>query len=67
MSVDVDAVVAGQGDADLELSRQVGGPVDRLDLVAVAAAADELLFARIGVPQPQLVIGRGPRGEVRGS
>ena len=57
VGVDVDAVVLRQGKGGLELPRQIGGPVDRLHLVALGAPAGKRLFARLLVSQPDLVVG----------
>ena len=66
VGVHIDAIVAGQADGGLELARQVGGAVDRLDLVTVRASAGERLFTCLAVGEPQLVVGRRAWAEMYG-
>ena len=56
----------GQADGRLELARQVGRAVDRLDLVAIRAAAHKRLFAGVGIGEPQFVIRACARAEMHG-
>ena len=73
IGVDIDAVVFGERECRLELSRQVGAAVDRLDIVGLRRdvlvarrAAGERLLAGVGVGQPDLVVGPRSWCEVPG-
>ena len=61
VAVDVDAVVAGPGQPDLELPGQVGGAVERLLLVGGGLGRDGLLAV-----DPDLVVRAGPGPEADG-
>ncbi len=65
MGVDVGAVVAGEGDAGFEFTREVGWAVDGFGFL-VAGAAGELFFARLEVGEPKLVVGGGFGLEMQG-
>ena len=69
--MDVGAVVVGQGEGRLELAREVGLAVDRLDRV-VAGGRDQDRAGRgqrvvdLLAVEPDVPVARRPRGAVRG-
>ena len=64
VGIDVGAVVLGKGEGGLELPRQVGGTVNRLD--RVGATGDAFLLPRLRIGEPDLVVGASPRREMDG-
>ena len=63
VGVDVDAVVAGPGDRDLELPGQVGSAVDRLDVVDRCGGVGSLGRHGTLAVDPQLPVALGLRAE----